>query len=124
MAGLFDTSSWEGWPGFDTFSGQFYEDNPSAAYQRLLGQLGLISSQTPYGKYAMSQRDDAYQTYLAKLGGMSGLGLGSPPNYGYVDFLKEWGPHLSSSFADLSPEQRGERYPGGVPRSRWVGFPS
>lgn len=124
--GLFDPINWQGWPQFGTLSQEFYEDNPNSAYQRLLGQMGLIGSQSNFGKYATGQRDDAYQTYLARLGQMAENpnSMGNPQQYGYVDFLKEWGPHLSSSFRDLSPEQRGERFPGGVPRSRWIGWSS
>jgi hypothetical protein len=117
--GLFDPINWSGWPTFGSVGQDLYESTPNAAYQRLLGQMGLISSQTPFGKFATGQRDDAYNTYLAKLGNMN-----NPTNYSYIDFLKEWGPQLSTSFQSQSPEQRGERYPGGVPRARWLGFPS
>lgn len=128
MAGLFDTSAWSGWPTFGSLGSEFYEANPNAAYQRLMGQMGLISSQSPFGKYAAGQRDDAYQTYLAKLGNMGENAVqnmpGSPTHYNYTDFLQEWGPQLSQNFQALSPSQRGERFPGGAPRARWIGWPA
>lgn len=86
--------------------------------------MGLISNQTPFGKFAAGQRDDAYNTYLAKLGGMTSGGIGDPQKYSYVDFLKEWGPSLSTSFMNQTAAQRGERFGGGAPRARWIGWPS
>jgi hypothetical protein len=121
--GLFDPINWQGWPQFGSLGQDFYESQPNAAYQRLLGQMGLISSQSPFGKYAAGQRDDAYNTYLAKLGGMGGTGA-NPGTYNYTDFLQEWGPQLSSSFENQTPSQRGERFAGGAPRARWIGWPS
>lgn len=126
MAGLFDTSQWQGWPSFGTLGNDFYENQPSAAYQRLLNQMGLgAGAQSPFAKYAQGQRDDAYNSYLAKLGGMAnGGGMGDPTQYSYVDFLQEYGPTLNSSFANLTPSQRGEKFGGGAPRARWIGWPA
>jgi hypothetical protein len=115
-----DPASWMGWPTRGSVQQNFLEANPSAAYQRLLGQLGQISQDTPFARYATSQRDDAYQTYLARLAGMGD----EAQNYNYTDFLSDWGPKLSQTFQMLSPTQRGEKFGGGLGRSRWIGWPS
>jgi len=85
--GLFDPINWQGWPQFGSSDQDLYEANPNAAYQRLLNQMGLgAGAQTPFAKYAQGQRDDAYNSYLAKLGGM-GFTTQDPGNYTYIDFL-------------------------------------
>jgi hypothetical protein len=123
MSGLFDPINWSGWPTFGSIGSELIENTPQAGYQRMLNQMGLFGSQSPFGKYAAGQSTEAYNSYLGKLSGMAGTGQ-DPTQYGYVDFLKEFGPSLSSTFKDLSPSQRGERFAGGTPRARWIGWPS
>ena len=125
--GLFSPENWAGWPSFGTLGQEYFENSPRAAYEKLMGQMGLqgANAQSPFGKYARGQSDESYQQYLAKLGGMIGTnGLSGPPQYSYVDFLSQYGPELSSGFMGLSAEQRGEKMPGGAPRARWIGWPS
>lgn len=120
MAGVFGDFNFGGWPGPGSIQREFFEANPSAAYQRLLGQMGLIfEPERPFAKFAESQREPAYQTYLAELGGRP-----NPEQYSYVDFLDDWRPRLTGMWGNLSAAQRGERFPGGVGRARWVGWSS
>lgn len=118
---LFADIPWGGWPQHGSVPSQFLEGNPNAAYQRLLEQLGFGAfTSGPQARYAQGLNSEAYQTYLGALSAVP-----NPDTYDYTSFLDDWWkPRLATGWASQTASQRGERFPGGVGRARWIGWAS
>ncbi len=117
MAGLFADLSTP-FPGRGSIGRNFLESDPNAAYQALMNQMGLSFQQNPFAEWARKQSGQTYDLYKAA------LSTRNPAEFDYVDFLEGHGPKLSGLWSGLTPQQRGERYGGGLGKMRYVGFPS
>jgi hypothetical protein len=107
-----------GFPAYGSLGAGIIEDNPRGGWQRLLDSLlGVTNGQDQRSKYFQEQYDPWRNRYYSVSAERAN------PNYGWADFLQEYGGNIGQSYAEASPQQRGEHPSNWMGPMRYVGFP-
>ena len=101
-------------PGQGTLERSYYEEQPGAAYQRFLTDIGMGDLLSPESQYLGGLASREYTRYLSQVP-QHGL------DWSYVDYLaqRSQSGDLQREYGQLSPQQRGEQPGVYAPRLRW-----